>query len=61
MAERRFEVAHKEGMLTQAKIVVDKLTGVNYLFIAEGSAGGLTPLLDKDGNTIVSEVGRRQY
>lgn len=61
MAERRFEVAHKEGMLTQAKIVVDKLTGVNYLFIAEGGAGGVTPLLDKDGKVVVSDLGRRQY
>ena len=61
MAEKRFEVVFKEGMIASFKVIVDNLTGVNYLFMAEGSAGGLTPLLDKDGNIIVSEVGRRQY
>jgi hypothetical protein len=35
---------------------VDKETGVNYVFHAGGYAGGMTPLLDKDGNPIVSPV-----
>lgn len=48
--EKRFEIAYEEGGLASAKtIYVDKETGVNYLFIASGHAGGLTPLLDAEG------------
>ncbi|NMA49939.1 MAG: hypothetical protein GX947_09295 [Tissierellia bacterium] len=61
MAEKRFEVVFKEGKLSSYKILVDNVTGVNYLLVSEGYGGGLTPLLDKDGNIIISEVGRRQY
>ena len=31
----------------------DKETGVNYLFIASGFAGGLTPLLDAEGKPVI--------
>ena len=34
----------------------DKETGVNYLYHTSGYAGGLTVLLDKDGNPIVTPV-----
>jgi hypothetical protein len=53
-SDRRFEVVHKEGSLTGFKIVVDKETGVNYLFSWDGYAGGMTPLLDKDGKPVVT-------
>ena len=44
--EKRFEIVYQEGGFMGAKtIYVDKETGVNYLFIASGYAGGLTPLL----------------
>jgi hypothetical protein len=33
---------------------VDKETGVNYVFHASGHAGGMTPLLDRDGKPVVS-------
>ena len=33
-----------------------KETGVNYLFHACGTAGGMTPLLDRDGKPIVSPI-----
>ena len=36
-------------------IYVDKETGVNYLFIASGYAGGLTPLLDAEGKPVVTK------
>ena len=42
------------GMMTQ--IWVDKVTGVNYLFHASGYAGGLTPLLNRDGTPIITSV-----
>lgn len=36
-------------------IYVDKETGVNYLFIVSGYAGGLTPLLDAAGKPVVTK------
>ena len=37
-------------------VIVDNETGVNYLYFNAGYSGGLTPLLDKDGNVIVTPV-----
>ena len=37
-------------------IYVDKETGVNYLFIANGYAGGLTPLLDREGKPVITPI-----
>ena len=36
-------------------ILVDKQTGVNYLYAA-GSYGGITPLLNRDGTPVVSPL-----
>lgn len=44
-------------MTNITEIWVDKETGVNYLlFHASGYAGGLTPLLNKDGSPVISSV-----
>lgn len=52
----RFEVIYQEtGLKSEKTILVDKKTGVNYLFIANGFGGGLTPLLDKDGKPIITK------
>jgi hypothetical protein len=57
--EKRFEVIEKEGNSLDddalKQIIVDKQTGVNYLWIRSGFAGGLTPLLDADGKPIVTK------
>ena len=54
--ERRFEVVHQEkNLLHEKTIYVDKETGVNYLFIANGFGGGLTPLLDVEGKPIITK------
>lgn len=37
-------------------IYVDRETGVNYLFSASGYAGGLTPLLNRDGTPVITPV-----
>lgn len=50
----RFEKVYSQGVLTTTEIWVDKETGVNYLFHAEGNAGGLTPLLDREGKPVIS-------
>lgn len=52
---KRFETVYQEStMLTEKTIFVDKATGVNYLYIANGTGGGLTPLLDSDGKPVVT-------
>ena len=53
--ENRFEVILTEGNGLSSpgrKILRDTVTGVQYLFVQDGYAGGLTPLLDKDGKPI---------
>ena len=37
-------------------ILVDRETGVNYLYAASGYSGGLTVLLDKDGKPVITPV-----
>ena len=54
----RFEKVYSQGGLTVTEIWVDKETGVNYIFHASGYAGGLTPLLGKDGKPVVSPIVR---
>ena len=52
----RFETVYSQGTLDVVKILVDKETGVNYVFAKEGYAGGLTPLLDQDGKPVITPV-----
>lgn len=54
----RFEKVYSQG-LGSTEIWVDKETGVNYLFHASGYAGGLTPLLDRDGKPVITTVINR--
>ena len=54
----RFIVHEKEGaQLSDSgliQVIVDKETGVNYLWIKSGYAGGLTVLVDAEGKPVVS-------
>lgn len=50
----RFEKVYSQGTLNTTEIWIDKETGVNYLYHTAGYGGGLTPLLDRDGNPIIS-------
>ena len=52
----RFEKVHSQGTMNVMEIWVDRETGVNYVFHASGYAGGMTPLLDRDGKPVVSPV-----
>ena len=56
--EKRFVKIWSEGAFGSNEIWVDKKTGVNYLFQASGYAGGLTPLLNRDGTPVVTSVPR---
>ena len=53
--EKRFKKIYSQDMGSTI-ILVDKETGVNYLFASSGYAGGLTVLLDKNGDPIVTQV-----
>lgn len=55
----RFQLVASEGnsLRSGKKLVfVDKETGVNYLFVQSGYAGGLTVLLGADGKPLVSKL-----
>ena len=57
--EDRFEVVFQDGsQLKDAgvrQILVDKETGVHYLVWRSGYAGGITPLLDSEGNVVITK------
>jgi len=53
--EKRFIKTYSQDMGSLA-IWVDKDTGINYLFASSGYAGGLTVLIDKDGQPIVTPM-----
>ena len=42
----------------QQRVLVDRQTGVNYLWTSGGYAGGLTVLVDAEGRPIVTPVPR---
>lgn len=56
MKDDRFEVTYSQGKLNVVEIWVDKTTGVNYLWHHNGYAGGLTPLLDREGKPVISTI-----
>ena len=57
----RFVKVLEEGcLLGGSEIWVDTQTGVNYLFHASGYAGGLTPLLDREGKPVISPLPIRE-
>ena len=58
--EGRFVRTYSDGAFGSNEIWVDRQTGVNYLFHASGYAGGLTPLLDRDGKPVISRLPREQ-
>ncbi len=55
----RFVKIYEQGGLVKGamEIWVDAATGVSYLFRSEGYAGGLTPLLDREGRPVVTPLG----
>ncbi len=59
---KRFVKTYSQGssLSTQTQIWVDKNTGVNYLWQASGYAGGLTPLLNRDGTPVITSVPRNE-
>ena len=56
----RFVRVQKEGseFNMRREVWVDTQTGVTYLWMCSGYAGGLTPLLDAAGNPVISKIPR---
>jgi hypothetical protein len=54
--DERFIRTYSKGVSNVNEIWIDRETGVNYYFHAAGYAGGLTPLLDKDGKPVVIDA-----
>ena len=54
--EERFVKVYSQGMASATEILVDRETGINYLFHHQGNAGGMTVLLDKDGKPVVTKI-----
>ena len=55
--DKRFIKTYSQSLGTM-QIWVDRETGVNYLFSQSGYAGGLTPLLDRDGKPVITPISR---
>ena len=56
MANERFVIKEKDTkILTETLVLVDRETGVNYLYVGRGYGGGLTPLLDADGKPVITK------
>lgn len=54
---KRFVVKEEQGLGFDAvQIIVDTVTGVNYMNTVANGTGGLTPLLDDKGNVIIDEI-----
>ena len=53
--EERFIKVYSENLGSEYSLVAKK-TGVNSLFVQSGYAGGLTPLLDRDGKPIITTI-----
>ena len=57
--ENRFIRILKEGSALKneglRQVFVDRETGVQYLFLHTGYAGGLTPLLDAEGKPLLDK------
>lgn len=56
--DSRFEIVHREDSALKKglkMVLVDKETGVHYLFVQIGHAGGLTPLLDAEGHPVIKK------
>ena len=56
--DNRFIVTYKQGGFSDpaVKILVDKYTGINYIWTTSGYAGGLTVLLGRDGKPVISTL-----
>lgn len=55
MSERFLSSDRETKMFAGTKIIIDRATGVQYLFAFDGYAGGMTVLVDKDGKPLLEK------
>ena len=55
MDKDRFLISKGRGALKGTRVITDNRTGVQYLFVYDNYAGGLTLLVDKDGKPLIEE------
>lgn len=57
--EKRFKLKSDEGFgMGAIQIVVDNLTGVNYIIIVGTTPLGITPLLDENGKVVIDKLDK---
>lgn len=55
--EKRFEIVQEQSSFSMdCRVLLDTATGVQYLYMQNGYAGGLTPLLDRDGKPMLWNI-----
>ena len=54
--DKRFVKTYSQGTMDVIESLVDQETGVSYLFRSNGYAGGMTPLLDREGKPIITTI-----
>ncbi len=56
--DKRFVVKEEQGlgMAGAVQIIVDTITGVNYLNTIGTTMAGITPLLDDKGNVVIDLI-----
>lgn len=55
---KRFTVTYSDKGLSGCRIIVDNETGVNYLYSWDGYSGGLTTLLNENGEPVITKVDK---
>ena len=57
--EERFQIVQQQGNdLTspQCTVLLDSVTGVQYLYVQAGYSGGLCPLVNREGGPLLWDV-----
>ena len=56
---KRFVIKEEYNLgLGGVQIIIDTVTGVNYMNVLGGAMNGLTPLLDSNGNVIIDKENK---
>ncbi|MFD2388544.1 DUF6440 family protein [Enterococcus rivorum] len=54
--KKRFDIESTQLKFgVEVMILTDKVTGVQYLYLRNGTGGGITPLLDSNGQPVIKK------